>query len=113
MKVTLIEPAMIKKPKGLSEKPIFCFRPLALGVLASLTPPEIDVEIVDDRFETIDDVSRRDLVAISVKTFTARRAYQIADTFRRRGTPVILGGHHVSLVPDEARQHADSIFIGE
>jgi radical SAM superfamily enzyme YgiQ (UPF0313 family) len=113
MKITLIEPAMIKKPKGLSEKPIFCFQPLALGVLAGLTPPDINVEIIDDRFETIDYAAQRDLVAISVKTFTACRAYQIADQFRKRGTPVILGGHHVSLVPEEARDHADSIFIGE
>jgi radical SAM superfamily enzyme YgiQ (UPF0313 family) len=113
MKITLIEPAMIKKPYGLSEKPIFCFQPLALGVLAGLTPQHIDVEVIDDRFETIDYAAPRDLVGITVKTFTARRAYQIADEFRRRSTPIILGGHHVSLLPDEAREHADSIFIGE
>ncbi|MFZ6028570.1 MAG: B12-binding domain-containing radical SAM protein [Chloroflexota bacterium] len=113
MRVTLIEPAMIKKPKGLSEKPIFCFQPLALGVLAGLTPPDIEVEVLDDRFETIDYTARRDLVGISVKTFTARRAYQIAAEFRRRGVPVLLGGHHVSLVPEEAQEHGDSVFIGE
>ena len=113
MKITLIEPAMIKKRKGTSEKPIFCFQPLALGVLAGLTPPHIEVEFLDDRFETIDYAAPRDLVGISVKTFTARRAYQIADEFRRRGVPVILGGHHVSLSPEEGREHADSVFIGE
>jgi radical SAM superfamily enzyme YgiQ (UPF0313 family) len=113
MKMTLIEPAMIKKPSGLSEKPIFCFQPLALGVLAGLTPPYVEVEVIDDRFETIDYTSRRDLVAISVRTFNARRAYQIADEFRRGGTPVILGGHHVSLLPEEAGQHADAVFVGE
>jgi radical SAM superfamily enzyme YgiQ (UPF0313 family) len=113
MKITLIEPAMIKKPHGLSEKPIFCFQPLALGVLAGLTPPGIEVELLDDRFESIDYSAPRDLVGISVRTFTARRAYQIAAEFRRRGVSVILGGHHVSLLPEEAREHADSIFIGE
>jgi radical SAM superfamily enzyme YgiQ (UPF0313 family) len=113
MKITLIEPAMIKYPKGLSEKPIFCFQPLALGILAGRTAPDIQVEIIDDRFETVDFSSPRDLVGISVKTFTARRAYQIADEFRQRGTPVILGGHHVSLMPEEALQHADSVFVGE
>lgn len=113
MKITLIEPAMIKRPKGLSEKPIFCFQPLALGVLAGLTPSNINVEIIDDRFEAIDYNAPRDLVGISVKTFTARRAYQIADEFRSRGVPVVLGGHHVSLLPEEAQIHADSVFVGE
>ena len=113
MKLTLIEPAMIKKPRGLSEKPIFCVQPLAFGVLAGLTPPSIEVEFLDDRFETIDYTTPRDLVGISVKTFTARRAYQIADEFRRCSIPVILGGHHASLLPDETQAHADSVFIGE
>jgi radical SAM superfamily enzyme YgiQ (UPF0313 family) len=71
------------------------------------------LELLDDRFENIDYTAPRDLVGISVKTFTARRAYQIADQFRQHGTPVILGGHHVSLQPEEAREHADAIFIGE
>ncbi len=113
MKLTLIEAAMMKDPVGLSEKRIFYFQPLALGVLAGLTPADVEVEFIDDRFETIDYTARRDLVGISVKTFTARRAYQIADKFRQLGIPVILGGHHVSLLPDEARQHADAIFVGE
>src|SRR3972149_3937010 len=113
MKITLIEPAMIKKLKGFSEKPIFCFQPLALGVLAGITPSHIEVEFLDDRFETIDYAAPRDLIGISVKTFTARRAYQIADEFRRRGVPVILGGHHPTLLPKEALQHADSVLVGE
>ena len=113
MKITLIEPAMIKKPRGLSEKPIFCLPPLGLGVLAGLTPPSIQVEFLDDRFEPIDYSARRDLVGISVKTFTARRAYQIADEFRRRGVPAILGGIHASLLPGEALAHADAVFVGE
>ena len=71
------------------------------------------MELIDDRFETIDYTSPSDLVGISVRTFNARRAYQIADEFRRRGTPVILGGHHVSLQPEEACQHADAVFLGE
>ena len=113
MKITLIEPAMIKKPLGLSEKPIFCFQPLAQGLLAGLTPPGIDVEVIDDRFETIIYDPSPDLVGISVKTFTARRSYQIAAKFREQGVPVILGGHHVTLLPEEAVEHADAIFIGE
>src|SRR4030095_8913584 len=112
MKITLIEPAMIKN-KGFSEKPSWQLTPLTLATLAGITPNDVEVEALDDRIEEIDYDAPRDLVGISVKTFTARRAYQIADEFRRRRVPVILGGHHPTLLPDEALQYADSILIGE
>ena len=112
MKVTLIEPAMIKN-NNFSEKPSWQLTPLTLATLSGLTPPDVEVEALDDRIETIDYDARRDLVGISVKTFTARRAYQIANEFRKRGVPVILGGHHPTLLPEEALQHADSILTGE
>jgi radical SAM superfamily enzyme YgiQ (UPF0313 family) len=112
MKVTLIEPAMIKN-NNFSEKPSWQLTPLTLATLAGITPPDVDVEVFDDRIEEIDYDSPCDLVGISVKTFTARRAYQIADEFRERGVPVILGGHHPTLLPEEALEHADSILTGE
>lgn len=112
MKVTLIEPAMIKR-EGLSEKPSWLLQPLTLSTLAGLTPEDVEVEAVDDRIEPIDYDSPRDLVGISVKTFTARRAYQIAAEFRSRGVPVILGGHHPTLLPAEAARHADAVLLGE
>jgi radical SAM superfamily enzyme YgiQ (UPF0313 family) len=112
MRVTLIEPAMIKR-EGLSEKPSWVLQPLSLATLAGLTPPGVEVQAVDDRIEAIDYDEPRDLVGISVKTFTARRAYQIAAEFRRRGVPVILGGHHPTLLPEEAGRHADSLLLGE
>ena len=112
MKVTLIEPAMIKN-NNFSEKPSWQLTPLTLGTLAGLTPPDVEVEVFDDRIEEINYDSPSDLVGISVKTFTARRAYQIADEFRKRGVPVILGGHHPTLLPEETLQYADSILMGE
>jgi radical SAM superfamily enzyme YgiQ (UPF0313 family) len=112
MKITLIEPAMIKN-KDFGEKPSWQLTPLTLAALAGLTPPHVEVEAVDDRIEDIDYDTHRDLVGISVKTFTARRAYQIAEEFRKRGVPVILGGHHATLLPDEAAMHADSVVVGE
>jgi radical SAM superfamily enzyme YgiQ (UPF0313 family) len=112
MKVTLIEPAMIKN-NDFSEKPSWQLTPLTLATLAGITPPEVEVEALDDRIEEINYDTPRDLVGISVKTFTARRAYQIAAEFRRRGVPVILGGHHPTLLPEEALQHADSVLVGE
>jgi len=112
MKVTLIEPAMIKS-RDFSEKRSWQLTPLTLAALAGITPPDVEVEALDDRIEEIEYHAHRDLVGISVKTFTARRAYQIADEFRRRGVPVILGGHHPTLLPDEALLHADSVLVGE
>ena len=112
MKVTLIEPAMIKN-NNFSEKPSWQLTPLTLATLAGITPSDVDVEVFDDRIEEIAYDSPCDLVGISVKTFTARRAYQIADEYRKRGVPVILGGHHPTLLPDEALEHADSILTGE
>ena len=112
MKVTLIEPAMIKS-RDFSEKRSWQLAPLTLAALAGITPPDVELEALDDRIEEIDYDAPRELVGISVKTFTARRAYQIADEFRRRGVPVILGGHHPTLLPDEALLHADSVLVGE
>jgi len=86
--------------------------PLALIHLASLTPKSIKVRIIDENLEKIV-YSDYDLVGISVTTPIANRAYKIADKFRESGVKVILGGIHVSMLPEEARLHADSIMIGE
>jgi Fe-S oxidoreductase len=87
--------------------------PLMLGVLAGLTPPEVDCVLFDDRMETIPYDKATDLVAITVETYTARRAYEIAAKYRARGVPVIMGGMHVNLLPQEVAEHADSIFLGD
>lgn len=112
MKITLIKPTI-----GRREHSLYVdegrMEPLMLGVLAGLTPPDVEVVLYDDRMETIPYDDPTDLVAITVETFTARRAYEISDEFRQRGIPVILGGMHVALVPEESSEHADSIFIGD
>ena len=81
--------------------------------MAALTPAEVEVRFVDDRLEPVPYDEPTDAVALNVETYTARRAYAIAARFRRRGVPVILGGYHPTLVPEEARQHADAIVEGE
>lgn len=86
---------------------------LTTATLAGLTPSGVDVGITDDFVEDIDYDEPADLVAITAQTAQAPRAYQIADEFRRRGRRVVLGGIHASLCTDEARQHADSIVVGE
>ncbi len=87
-------------------------KPLALGVLSSLTPDTWDRTLVDDRLEEIDYDQPADLVAITVETYSARRSYQIAAEFRKRGVPVIMGGYHATLCTAEALEHADSICVG-
>jgi radical SAM superfamily enzyme YgiQ (UPF0313 family) len=87
--------------------------PLGLGVVAALTPNDVEVSLSDERISAIDFQKDTDLVGISALTTTAPRAYAIADTFRARGVKVVLGGVHPSLLPEEASCHADAVVIGE
>ncbi|MGH6890887.1 MAG: B12-binding domain-containing radical SAM protein [Dongiaceae bacterium] len=91
------------------------YAPLTLTTLASLVPPELDAEIhlIDEGVDEIDAGKlEADLVGITAITGTAPRAYEIAAEFRRRDIPVVLGGVHPTLVPEEAQQHADAICVG-
>lgn len=71
------------------------------------------VELVDERCKKINFNGSYDLVGISCLTYNAPRAYEVADEFRKRGVTVILGGYHPSALPEEAKQHADAVVIGE
>ncbi|MCB9684871.1 MAG: radical SAM protein [Alphaproteobacteria bacterium] len=86
---------------------------LPMGVLAALTPRDVEVRLHDDRTEAIPYDEPADLVAISVETYTAKRAYQIASEYRRRKVPVAMGGFHASLVPDEVERYAEAVVVGE
>ncbi len=87
--------------------------PLQLGVLAALTPKDVDVKLYDDRCEAIPYDEKTDLVAITVETFTARRAYEICKEYQKRGVKVIMGGMHITLIPEEAAEISDSIITGD
>jgi radical SAM superfamily enzyme YgiQ (UPF0313 family) len=91
----------------------FRFPHLSLPTLASYTPEGVEVEIVDEKFQSIPKEGRYDLVGITAMTPLAPKAYRIADDFRSRGIPVIMGGYHPSVLPEEALEHADSVCIGE
>lgn len=86
---------------------------LSLAILAGLTPPEHEVEIVEEPWDTINFDKSYDLVGITTMTATASRAYEIAAVFSARGVKTILGGIHPTTLPNEAIQYADSVVIGE
>ena len=89
------------------------FQQITMPYLAALTPSDWEVFHVDEEAEGIDFTAEVDLVGITFHTPSAWHAYAIADRFRTRGIPVVGGGPHVTLLPEEAGQHADVIFIGE
>jgi radical SAM superfamily enzyme YgiQ (UPF0313 family) len=90
------------------------YPPLTLTILAALVPPELnaEIQIVDEGVESLKGDFQADLVGISALTATAPRAYALADEIRQRGIPVVLGGIHPTVLPNEAIQHADSVVIG-
>jgi radical SAM superfamily enzyme YgiQ (UPF0313 family) len=115
MKVALISPKgpLYRSRSGIFRKSLR-YQPLTLTTLAALAPPELDI-----RFELLDEGTREipldldaDLIGMTVITGSAPRAYQLAAQYRRRGIRVVLGGPHVTLMPDEALEHADAICTG-
>jgi radical SAM superfamily enzyme YgiQ (UPF0313 family) len=112
VRLTLIHPAVGRRDST-SYIRTWQMEPLAPALLASLTPADVDIKFYDDRCEPIPYDEPTDLVAMSVETYTARRAYQIASHYRRRGVPVVMGGFHATLVPDEVACYAEATVVGE
>lgn len=112
MRVTFIQPRVGGRP-GPQYPRTWQMEPLWAAALAAVTPPEVERDFFDDRQETIPSNHPTDLVGLSVETYTARRAYQLAASFRARGVRVVMGGMHVTLQPEESAQHADAIVLGE
>ncbi len=113
MKITFIMPSIGRKSPDQKYPKGWLMEPLAIAALSALTPDGIGQEFFDDRCDRIPYSTDTDLVAISVETYTAKRAYQIADRYRSLNVPVVLGGFHPTLLPEEAEQHADAICVGE
>jgi len=117
MKILLVFPriehgASTHSDKGSWGSIIFGYPIITLPHLAGITPKKYDVRIVNENYDTIDFDEDADLVAITCYTMTAPRVYEIADEFRSKGKKVVLGGYHPTALPDEAKQHADSIVFG-
>lgn len=112
MKLTLIHPCIGRRV----DQPyirLWQMEPLPPAVIAGLTPREVEIRFYDDRMERIPYDEPADMVGISVETYTAKRSYQIASEYRRRGVPVVMGGFHASLCPEEVSQYADAVVVGE
>ena len=107
MKVTFVRPNLFE------ERSSDAMHPLCFAILKSLTPSDVETKLYDERLEAIAFDDPTDLVAMTVETYTARRSYQIASEFRRRGVPVVMGGYHPTFLPDEALQYADSVVTGD
>ncbi len=107
MRITFIRPNMY------DDRSSDAMEPLCFAILKSLTPSDVDVSFFDERLEPIPFDHPAELVAMTVETYTARRAYQIADHYRHRGVPVVMGGYHPTLLPEETLGHADAIVKGD
>jgi len=88
------------------------WQPVQLGIIASLTPDDWDIEILDENFE-IFHYQNADLVGVSSFTPSINEAYRIAKIYRENNTPTIIGGVHASLLPDEALQYFDTVAVGK
>jgi radical SAM superfamily enzyme YgiQ (UPF0313 family) len=110
MRLLLISPS--NKP---GRKVLKAIRMPQLGfhIIASLTPEDIEVTVMDEQIREIDFSLDFDLVGISCMTATANRSYQLADRYRQKGSHVVLGGIHPTILPEEAIRHADAVVIGE
>ncbi|MDR1564885.1 MAG: radical SAM protein [Oscillospiraceae bacterium] len=111
MKILFILPGIGKK-SGERYLKSWLMEPLTIAVLKRLTPERYETAFFDDRIESIDESCPCDVVAITVETYTAKRAYELAERFRRRGKLVIMGGYHATLCPEDAASHADIIISG-
>ena len=107
MKITFIRPNLR------ATRSSDAMEPLCFAVLEGLTPPDIETTLYDERLEPIPFDDPTDLAAITVETYTARRSYQIATDYRRRGVKVVMGGYHPTFLPGEALRFADAVVQGD
>jgi radical SAM superfamily enzyme YgiQ (UPF0313 family) len=115
LKIALISPkGPLYRHRGGIWKKSLRYQPLTLTTLAALIPADLPVELqlFDEGIADVPLDLDADLVGLTVITGTARRAYELADHFRSRGIAVVLGGPHVTLIPDDAAPHADAVVAG-
>ena len=107
MKVTVIKVSMLEG-KGYD-----AMKPLLFAILDSITPKDIEMEYYDERVEDLPDKINSDVIALSVETFAARRAYELCKKYKRKNNKIVIGGFHPTMLPDEALEHCDAVIIGD
>ncbi len=112
-RVTIIHPCVGRRAGMKRYIRTWQMEPIPAAMVAALVPDDVEKRFYDDRLEPIPYDEPTDLVAISVETYTARRAYQIASEYRRRGVPVVMGGFHATLCPEEVSRYCESLVTGE
>lgn len=88
-------------------------KPLIFPIIEAVTPEDVEVTFYDERIEKLPDSFDADVVAFSVETFAARHAYELAARYKKEGVRIVMGGFHVSAMPDEVLEHADTVLIGD
>jgi radical SAM superfamily enzyme YgiQ (UPF0313 family) len=108
MKILLIAPSLSKGRSRFLRMP-----QLTLGIISALTPPDIEVDMVEEEIQEVNFEKNYDLVGITCMTASASRAYQLSSLFRKKGSKVVLGGIHPTVMPDEAIANCDCVVMGE
>ncbi len=107
MKITVIRLNMFERISSDAMKPIL------FGIIKSLTPSAHEIEFIDERVEKLPDAIDSDIIAFSVETYTAKRAYILAGKYRTDHNIIVMGGFHMAVMPDEALDYADAVLIGD
>jgi radical SAM superfamily enzyme YgiQ (UPF0313 family) len=113
MRILFIQPSRYRRDGSLYKARRRWLLGMTMPYVAALTPPGHELEMIDDCYEDIDWRRRYDLVAMSCMSHQASRAYELAKRFRARGMPVVIGGFHASLAPEETLEHCEAIVFGE
>ena len=107
MKITFIRLNMFEHISSDAMKPIL------FGIIKSLTPAEYDIDFIDERIEQLPNQIDSDIIAFSVETYTAKRAYILSKKYKTEKNVIVMGGFHACVMPDEILKYADSVLIGD
>ena len=107
MKVTVIKVSMLEG-KGYD-----AMKPLLFAIMDSITPKDVEMEYYDERVEDLPDKINSDVIALSVETFAARRAYELCKKYKTKKNKIVMGGFHPTMLPDEALKHCDAVILGD